>query len=509
MNVDRQQYVIGGILLALAFVSPANAARRVHKVTPYVGAVPQPAEVQAKSKPRFVVPSLPKVEVSTQAASRSNGPNTRCRSELSPEALDRAASGSKSEDLMSVVAGDPQAQLKQISRLAIQRSNAVGATTWLRDAANSDFDEANAGRYPSVNLNGSSLGGRTSVGGVTTSHGLINSLGLSATAALYDGGRLKSLIQWRKDLRNAAGQSLNAAKEAVVLEAVSTVLERNRYKTQAQVYQQHARKMACLVDALEAIVAEDRGRASELVQVRKTQEQAELSRDSAVAQSRQIEIRLKRLLGDQFTGGDGISGALLDVPELGELHRMLEQTPEAMQLKLQSAAQEDYAKALDDGRGPQFNWMVNRTQTYAKLQNGSEWQAGITMSYNIFDGHAQKSAVQAALARAEAARAQYADFIATRTERISSMHDGAETAFDRAKRYVDILRDSDLLRNYTFQQWSQLGRRSLFDLMSAESDHFSLRIAYVNSLFDGYEANAQLRSMGGGLTQWVLGEALQ
>ncbi|HET8694030.1 MAG TPA: TolC family protein [Aquabacterium sp.] len=507
MRLTGQQYVIGSILLALACVSPADAARRVHKVKPHARAVPQRVVPYVKPQPRLVAPAMPATQALPQTAARSSGPSTRCRSELSPDSLDRVASGAKDESQLPAVSGDPQTQLKQIAQLAIQRSNAVGASQWLRDAANLDFDETDAGRYPTVNLIGSSLGGRTSAGGITTSHGLVNSLGVSATAPLYDGGRLKSLIQWRKDLRSAAGQSLNAAKEAVVLEAVTTVLERNRYKTQAQVYQQHARKMACLVEALEAIVAEDHGRASELVQVRKTQEQAELSRDSAVAQSRQIEIKLKRLLGDQFTGGDGINGALLNVPELGELHRMLEQTPEAIQLKLQSQAQEDYAKALDDGRGPQFNWMVNRTQTYAKPLNGSEWQAGITMSYNIFDAHAQKSAVQAALARAEAARSQYADFIATRTERISSVHDGAETAFDRAKRYVDILRDSDLLRNYTFQQWSQLGKRSLFDLMSAESDHFSLRIAYVNSLFDGYEANAQLRSMGGGLTPWVLGDA--
>jgi adhesin transport system outer membrane protein len=43
----------------------------------------------------------------------------------------------------------------------------------------------------------------------------------------------------------------------------------------------------------------------------------------------------------------------------------------------------------------------------------------------------------------------------------------------------------------------------LFDVMSAEGDHFNLRVMYVNALHDGYQANAQLRSIGGGLVQWL------
>ena len=41
--------------------------------------------------------------------------------------------------------------------------------------------------------------------------------------------------------------------------------------------------------------------------------------------------------------------------------------------------------------------------------------------------------------------------------------------------------------------------------MSAESDHFSMRVSYVNRLFDGYEANVQLRSLTGGIKPCILG----
>ena len=54
-----------------------------------------------------------------------------------------------------------------------------------------------------------------------------------------------------------------------------------------------------------------------------------------------------------------------------------------------------------------------------------------------------------------------------------------------------------------YRQWQQLGRRSLFDVMAADSDHFGLRIAHVNALHDGQQVNAMLLSLGRGLLVWL------
>jgi outer membrane protein, adhesin transport system len=125
------------------------------------------------------------------------------------------------------------------------------------------------------------------------------------------------------------------------------------------------------------------------------------------------------------------------------------------------------------------------------------------VSYNVFNGGADQAASMAAHKRAEASRQQLEEFTRTLNNKVSEVFDVASSAQDRAKQYVDILKDSDRLRMSTFQQWSQLGKRSLFDVMSAESDHFNLRISYVNALHDGYQANAQLRALGGNLTSWL------
>ena len=128
---------------------------------------------------------------------------------------------------------------------------------------------------------------------------------------------------------------------------------------------------------------------------------------------------------------------------------------------------------------------------------------GLQFNWALYDGGTTAAATKAALKRAEASRQTFQEGLATRQAKVQEQHDAAVSAFERAKRYVEVIRDSDRVRNFTFQQWSQLGRRSLFDVMSSEGDHFSQRVAYINALVDGAQANASLRSQGVGLLKWM------
>jgi adhesin transport system outer membrane protein len=398
-------------------------------------------------------------------------------------------------------ADDPLTQLQAIVREASRRSAEVSAAQLEAQAANHDLDEAKGARYPQVAVSGRV--GRTEADVDVVTNGRQTSLAVNVGAPLIDFGRTGYVIDWRSRLAGVAQLGYVSTREQVVLEAVSTAIERNRYRLQAQVYQQYARKMSCLVNVLEQIVAEDRGRASELVQARKTQLQAEISRDTAIAQTRQIESRLRKLIGADFQPGDGITVPLMPVPDLLDITRQLLDNSEIKQLQLQADALDSYAKAVSAGQKPQLNWLVSKAAGRSGSVNAGSWTAGVTLSYTIFNGFSDQAAMRAALKRADAARERETELIATRQARAVEVHDSATSAFSRAKSYAVVLRDSDRVRDNTFRQWSELGRRSLFDVMSAESDHYNLRIAYVNALHDGYEANAQLRSLGVGLAAWL------
>ena len=58
------------------------------------------------------------------------------------------------------------------------------------------------------------------------------------------------------------------------------------------------------------------------------------------------------------------------------------------------------------------------------------------------------------------------------------------SSFDRARRTSALLKNTDQLRDFTLQQWQQLGKRSLFDVMATESEHYNLRVSYINALID-------------------------
>ena len=74
-------------------------------------------------------------------------------------------------------------------------------------------------------------------------------------------------------------------------------------------------------------------------------------------------------------------------------------------------------------------------------------------------------------------------------------------AFDRAHDVLRVLKDSEQVRDDTLLMWQQLGRRSLFDVISAEGDHFNLRLAYVDALHDGQQQVALLWSLAGGVAE--------
>lgn len=398
---------------------------------------------------------------------------------------------------------EPRIQLQTLALEAVKRSARLGAARLLAEASNYDLDETRGAAMPQVSLNGFIGPANTIYKNAADSKGTQITGSVNVTGLVYDGGRQSSLTRWREELSKSASASTRSTKEQVVMEAIATAVERNRYRVQAQVFQQQARKMSCLVEVLEQIVSEDKGRASELVQARKTEAQAELSRDNAMATSRQMDLRLRKIVGDLNLPIDGLGVMLGDTLDRGELLRLMGNHPDLMQLRTQADAADQLALAAAAKGKPQINWTAGSTGSSRGDNKNVGFQAGISVSYSIYSGGADQAAAMAASKRADAARQQYEEYSRVLTSRIAEVFDSAVSAQDRAKKYVEVLKDSDRVRMSTFQQWSQLGRRSLFDVMSAESDHFNLRIAYVNALHDTYQANAQLRALGGVLSTWL------
>ncbi|MET0383712.1 MAG: TolC family protein [Burkholderiaceae bacterium] len=391
----------------------------------------------------------------------------------------------------------PRMNLLNMVRSAIRRSNAVGAARLLAEAAAIDIDEARAGGLPQVSATAQLGGIDTGTPGAAEARGGQFQGGLTAAAPIYDGGHVRDLTDWRAHLAEAARFGELTAQEQVALQTVSLALERSRYTVESQVYEQYARKMGCLVSALQSIVGIDRGRMSELVQARKTQEQAELSRSQSLSQKRLAEVRLRRFVGDDLPPTEGISSVMLDTPDLADLRTMASRSSEIATLGAQAEALDSYVKAVLDGQKPQLGWLVQATKA-AGAGNSHSVSVGVTFSMPLYNP-VNSYTTGAARKRAQAARMQRDDALEARKYRMGEVHEQAEHAMDRARHVVEILHNSELVRNFTLQQWQQLGRRSLFDVMAAEGDHYNMRVQYVDALYDTQQSNAMLWSLGLGL----------
>lgn len=402
---------------------------------------------------------------------------------------------------------DPRGNLQAMVRDAIARSHQLGATRLLAEAAEDDIREARAGKAVQAGLSGGlGPGGSQSLAGSENS-ALQLRASVSVSQLLYDGGRTDRLVDWRRELAESARQGHLTVQEQLALNTVALALERSRYRQQSVVYGQYVRKMGCLVEALETIVRADRGRASELVQARKSLQQAEIAQTQAQSQARQIEVRLRRLVGDGLPGTEGMATLLLEVPALDRLVADVERSSEVAALTAQAAAQRHYAEAVAAGAQPQVSWSISGTQAYSaggsagNVRNGT-YALGVNVNIPLL-APGVAAASDAARKRARASELQRAEALESRRYRVAEVYEQTTASFDRARRVAEVLRDSQQVRGFTLQQWQQLGRRSLFDVMAAESDHFNLRVGYVNALHDGQQLNANLLSLGRGVQEWL------
>ncbi len=405
---------------------------------------------------------------------------------------------------------DPRATLQGLVRDALDRSHAVGASRLLAEAAASDIEETRAGLKPVASLSAGVGPGGVLQQGVNDAAALQLRANVNVSQLLYDGGRVDRLADWRTQLAESARWGTLTVREQLAMNTVALALERSRYRQHVVIYGQYVRKMDCLVEALETIVRADRGRASELVQAQKTLQQAQLLQSGAQSQARQVDVRLRRLVGDGLPGVQGLSTVLLQVDPLSELVADVERSTEIGQLTAQMAAASAYARAVAAGGRPQVSWAFTGGGAAAVGSNpdtpgngrSGNFSLGLAVNIPLYSpGLAPAS--DAARRRAEAARLQREEALEARRFRVAEVHEQTLASFDRARRVGAVLRESEQLRNFTLQQWQQLGRRSLFDVMGTEAEHYQLRVAYINALHDGQQMNAMLLSLGRGVQQWL------
>lgn len=404
--------------------------------------------------------------------------------------------------------GPSERELKQIFYRAVQaaaeRSPKVQRAHAELAAADADIDEAKGQRYPQVDL-GTTAGSKKFGSGSEDSEGTSSGINLNVVTPVYDWGRIRNTIESRSHLSSAATAAIEAELESSAFEVTNTLVELGKQRIIVDLSQQYVDRMDELVKMLAGIVAVDKGRSSELTQAKARLLQAQAARDSADTRAKDAEINLRKLVGERPLMIPRTKEWNIRLANLDHLLSMTEDHPVINQAKAQTESAELDAKVVRSSSLPQLNWVVTKSTAEDSLGREQPWETHLAVTWGAFRGGSTRASERAALQRAEASRQEVEQQRLDLEYRIRTANHEAKTFLERAELYRDLTVESDGIRVAFYEQWYHLGKRTLLDVLSAESDHYGNRVNEITNRFDGYQAILRQYAGAGALADWLRG----
>ncbi|EJL82574.1 TolC family protein [Pantoea sp. GM01] len=390
------------------------------------------------------------------------------------------------------------------TQIALQTSPQLRSAQFSVQAAEANVDEAKGQRWPQVDLSTSSRSVQFG-GGEKSKQSNVPAVSMNVATTLYDFGQTGHTIDSRKKTANAASSAVNASAEDLAWQVSGALVELSKQRLIIELSQQYVARMKELVKMLSGIVGSDPGRRSELTQARGRELQAQSSLDNALAKARETEITLYKLIGNTEVPLPRTAQWNLALSSMERLLSNVDQHPVLRQAQAQTEAAIAEAKAVRSSNMPKVNWVVSKNTAEDQFGRQQAWQTGVNVSWGLFRGGSGTAAEQAALQRAEAQREQIAEQKRDLDYRIRNADQDARSMLQRADLYRNLTVESDRIRLAFFDQWYHLGKRTLLDVLSAESDYYNNRVAEVTNRFDSYSATFRGYASAGQLIPWLSG----
>ncbi len=378
-----------------------------------------------------------------------------------------------------------------IAESVVEEHPRVQSAESLAQAGRSDASAARAALRPQLGLSADvGWDGR----GSTARAGRYFLPEITASQLMFDGGRTAANTR-RRSLR---AQSLDRQQDRVVDELLATLAQAwGEWSRQRELIAVGEAQVAAL-EQIYALVGEianfDRGRGSDVVLVSSRLEQARsavdarrIARDESRATIREIAALPIEPAGDLPPFGRLLPATLV------QANALIAETPTIALADLQIA---ESNAAVDGARNwwqPQVNLEVARTSERTAL--------GDTHLFNGFGvrlravaiplGSGGQATLAAARSTASASRtdaAQARQALSDRVARLWMLTDERRGRLDRLSKVVE---EADRARDTVYEQF-RIGRRSILDLLSYESERFNARATLASEKHDLIAAQYQL-----------------
>ncbi|MBY4889927.1 TolC family protein [Pantoea sp. DY-15] len=372
------------------------------------------------------------------------------------------------------------------------------------DAAAASVDEAKGQRWPQVDVSAASATKEFGSGTKNYEYqGNTPSLGISVATNLIDFGQTSRTIESREERVTSALQAVQAQREDLAMQVSNALIEWNKQQHVIAISKQYLARMAELTKMLSGIVQSDTGRRSELTQAKGRLLQAQSYLENAESRARDVEITLNRLMGNSRVTLPASDKWALSFGDLNRQLTSLDVHPLILRASAEERAAFKEAEAIKASGLPKLNWTVSKNTREDQLGRQQAWQTGLNVSWGLFRGGSTNAQEIAAIKRAEASRQQVQEQRRDLENRVRAASQNAHSTAERAVLYKNLIVESDRIRKDFFDQWYHLGRRSLLDVLSAESDHYNNQISEVSNRFDSYAAIISGYANSGTLSRWL------
>lgn len=395
--------------------------------------------------------------------------------------------------------------LHKMVALAVSHSPEIRSSEADVLAAGYDVDQTKGQRWPQVQLGVSApLSAQSNSGGANRNNRTLSdtSGSLSISTPIYDWGKISSQVDSAEESVTAAVNAQQYTREQLAYSTISELMNLGRYEENRKVARAYVERMKQLSDMLAQITEADHGRASEFTQAKAKLLSARASLDDIEHQVSSSRIKLVRLLGVEPTLPEGLSwqGALM--PASTAL-AALNKNPNLLKLQAQAKAATYEAESIKASGLPQLNWVVSKDTS--KDVNGDEtgWYTGLSVQWNAFSGGSQRAAQLSALAKANGAQQQYEVAYRDLEYQINNMIQTRDSSFTRANDFDRLSVETERVKEMFYDQWYNLGTRTLLDVLTAENDHFNNQLSAINNRYDGYISNLNVISSAAMLLKWV------
>jgi len=372
----------------------------------------------------------------------------------------------------------------------------------LRNAADAaDVDQVKGQRYPQIQVGANS----PAITGDSASFNQYNrpTASVAITTLIYDFGKTSKSIDSRTKTAQAAEFYFQTLAQQNAYETSSGLVELAKNRAVYAIGENYVKRMSQLVQMLDEIVKIDPGRLSELTQAKSRLLQAQTSQETVAAQARTQEIAVQKLVGSEPTPMPAGTHWQFMLDGVDSSVAAVAQNPAIAQADAEADAAKLSAQSVRADSLPKLNWVINKNTAPDVFGNRQPWSTMLQLSWTPFQGGSQRAAERAALSRASSSLDKRDQLALDSEFKVRDAYHDALALSTRAKLYEQQSTESDLIRKQFFEQWYHLNRRTLLDVLSAESDFYNNQVSATSTQFDAYQAVLKIHLNNGTLNQWL------